>query len=154
MSGVEVAKLLMEKVFCKFGFLGDIVSHRDTRCTSGFYRELCRKLGIHLSMSSAWHPESDGNTEVVNKVVETTIRAHFNHMQTNWGELLCMVEFAINNSKHSFTRFTPFFMKFGRHALTPLARTVLPLQEFGLYMPGVEFCPSKWKMSRSLQFTI
>jgi hypothetical protein len=41
-------------------------------------------------------------------VVETTIRAHVNHMQTNWSELLCMVEFAINNSKHSSTRFTPF----------------------------------------------
>ncbi len=107
-SGIDVAHLLMEKVFCKFGFLGDIVSDRDTRFTSGFYRELCHKLGIHQSMSTAWHPQSDGSTEVVNKVVETTIRAHVNHMQTNWSQLLCMVEFAINNSKHSATRFTPF----------------------------------------------
>ena len=107
-SGVEVAKLLMEKIFCKFGFPGDIVSDRDTRFTSGFYRELCIKLGIHLSMSTAWHPEYDGSTEVVNKMVETTIRAHVNHMQTNWSELLCMVDFAINNSKHSSTRVTPF----------------------------------------------
>ena len=77
-SGIDVAHLLMEKVFCKFGFPGDIVSDRDTRFTSGFYRELCRKLGIHQSMSTAWHPQSDGSTEVVNKVVETTIRAHVN----------------------------------------------------------------------------
>jgi hypothetical protein len=90
------------------GLLGDIVSDRDTRFTSGFYRELCHKLGIHQSMSTAWHPQFDGSTEVVNKVVETTIRAHVNHMQTNWCQLLCMVEFAINNSKHSATRFTPF----------------------------------------------
>jgi transposase InsO family protein len=127
-SGIEVAHLLMEKVFCKFGFPGDIVSDRDTRFTSGFYRELCRKLGIHQSMSTAWHPQSDGSTEVVNKVVETTIRAHVNHMQTNWSHLLCMVEFAINNSKHSATKFTPFFMNFGRHPLTPLAREMLPLK--------------------------
>jgi hypothetical protein len=54
-----------------------------------------------------------------------------------------MVEFAINNSKHSSTRLTPFFMNFGRHALTPLARFLLPLQELGLDMPGVEFCHIK-----------
>jgi hypothetical protein len=130
------------------------VSDRDTRFTSGFYRELCRKLGIHLSMSSAWHPESDGSTEVVTTVVETTIRAHVNHMQTNWGELLCMVEFAINHSKHSSTRFTPSLMNFGRHALTPLARTLFLLQYLGLDMPGAEFCPNKWRMSGSQQFTI
>ncbi len=69
--------------FCKFGFHCDIVSDIDTRFTSGFYRELCHKLGIHQSMSTAWHPQSDGSTEVVNKVVETTIRDHVNHMQTN-----------------------------------------------------------------------
>jgi hypothetical protein len=50
-----------------------------------------------------------------------------------------MVKFAINNYKHSSTRFTPFFMNFGRHALTPLARTLLPLKELGLDMPGVVF---------------
>jgi hypothetical protein len=59
--------------------------------TNAFYRELCTRLGIHQSMSTAWHPESDGSTEVVNKVVEKTIRAHVNNMQTNWSELLCMV---------------------------------------------------------------
>jgi hypothetical protein len=129
----------LEKVFCKFGFPGDVVSDRDTRFTSGFYIELCRKLCIHLSMSPAWHPESDGNPEVINKVEETIIRAHVDHMQTNWSELLCMVEFAINNSKHSSTRFTPFFMNFGRHPLTPLARSILPLKKLGMDMPGVEF---------------
>jgi hypothetical protein len=102
-SGRRVAQLLMEHVFCRYGFPGDIVSDRDTRFTNVFYRELCSRLGINQSMSAACHPESYGNTEVVNKVVETTIRAIVNDMQTNWSELLCMVEFAINNSKHSST---------------------------------------------------
>jgi hypothetical protein len=53
-SGVEVAKLLVEKVFCKFGFAGDLVSDRDSRFTSGFYAECCAKLGIHQSLSSSW----------------------------------------------------------------------------------------------------
>jgi hypothetical protein len=101
-------------------------------------------------MSTAWHPQSDGSTEVVNKVVETTIRAHVNHMQTNWCQLLCMAEFAINNTKHSATRFTPFFMNFGRHPLTPLARTMLPLRDRGMDMPCVEFYHSKWKRSGSM----
>jgi hypothetical protein len=136
--GRRVAQLLMEKVFCRFGFPGDSVPDRDTRFTNGFYRELCSRLGIHQSMSTAWHPKSDGNTMVVNKVVATTIRAHINNMQTNWSELLCMVKFAINNSKHSSTKDTPFFMTFGRHPLTPFARTVLPLKELGLDMPSVE----------------
>jgi hypothetical protein len=94
-------------------------------------------------MSRAWHHESDGHTHVDNKVVETTIRAHVHNMQTNWSELLCMVEFAINNSKHSSTKYTPFFTVYWRHPLTPFARTVLPLKDLGLDMPGVEFLSSQ-----------
>jgi hypothetical protein len=136
---MAVSKLIIEQVFCKFGFAGDIVSDRDTRFTAHWWKELMRQLGIHQSLSSAWHPESDGSTEVINKLVETTVRAHTNYMQSNWGELLCMVEFAINNSKHSATKFTPFFMNFGRHPLSPFARELVPLKENHSDMPGVSF---------------
>jgi hypothetical protein len=70
--------------------------------------ETVYKIGNPLVHVHRWRPESDGGSEVANKMVEATIRAHVNHMHTNWSELLCMVEFAIINSKHSYSRFTPF----------------------------------------------
>jgi hypothetical protein len=60
-------------------------------------------------------------------------------MQTNRSELLCMVEFAINNSEHLATKYTHVFMNYGRHPLTPFGRTILPLRELGIDMPDVEF---------------
>jgi hypothetical protein len=110
-----------------------------------FYAECCANLGIHQSLSSSLHPESDGSTEIVNKLVETTVRAHTNHMQTNWSELLCMIEFAINNSKHSSTKFTPFFMNNGRHPLTLFARELIPLKRDHQDMPGVQFLTAQMK---------
>jgi transposase InsO family protein len=105
----EFARLLFDRVFSKHGVPADLVSDRDTRFTSHYWEQLCERLQIHRSMSTAWHPQSDGSTEIVNKLVEQVCRAHINNRQDNWADRLSMVEFAINNAKHSATRYSPFF---------------------------------------------
>jgi cytochrome c biogenesis factor len=72
-----------------------IVSDRDTRFTSNFWKALWTLLGTKLKMSTAYHPQTDGQTEVTNKTVETMIRAYVNHQLNDWDEYLYHLEIAI-----------------------------------------------------------
>jgi hypothetical protein len=74
-----------------------------------------------MSLSSAWHPQSDGSTERVNRTVEEVLRHYTAPTQDDWDDLLPMVEFAINNAKHSSTKNSPFFLNYGRHPNIPFA---------------------------------
>jgi Integrase zinc binding domain/RNase H-like domain found in reverse transcriptase/Chromo (CHRromatin Organisation MOdifier) domain len=123
------AQLFKEHVIAKHGIPGDIISDRDPRFTGHFWDTVSSILGIHRSLSSAWHPESDGSTERVNRVVEQVLRTHTMVHQDQWDVNLCMVEFAINNSHHSSMRFTPFFLNFGQHPVTPLMLDVIKAEK-------------------------
>jgi hypothetical protein len=89
-----------------------------------FFAKLCQGWGIQQLPSSAYHPQTDGQTERVNRILEDTLRRFTNEEQTNWDALLPMVEFAINNAKHTSTGFTPFCLNYGRHPKTPLSLQV------------------------------
>jgi hypothetical protein len=70
-------------------------------------------------MSTAFHPQTDGQTEVMNKTLEQMIRAYINTRQDNWDELLPYCELAYNNSKSESTGFTPFYLNFGQEVNLP-----------------------------------
>jgi hypothetical protein len=70
-------------------------------------------------MSSAYHPQTDGQTEIVNKQVQEKLRAYVNFEQNDWDLYLVPVEFAINNTIHRVTGFSPFYMDTGRHPRVP-----------------------------------
>ena len=70
-------------------------------------------------MSTANHPQTDGLTERVNRVVEDCLRSFVNHHQSHWDSLLPLCQFAINNSYQSSTGESPFFLNSGQHPLTP-----------------------------------
>jgi hypothetical protein len=78
-------------------------------------REVSRLLGIELAHSTAYHPQTDGQTERVNQEIEQYIRLFVNHHQDDWDELIPMCEFSYNNHVHSSTKHTPFFLDTGRH---------------------------------------
>ena len=64
-------------------------------------------------MSTSYHPQSDGQTERVNQVLEQYLRLYCNYQQDDWCQLLCLAEFTYNNSKHTATKISPFFANFG-----------------------------------------
>ena len=70
-------------------------------------------------MSTAFHPETDGQTERMNRIVEEVLRAYVGHTQTDWAKWLPVVQFAINNSWQESVRNTPFFLNHGRHPRLP-----------------------------------
>ena len=95
-----------------------IVSNRDTRFTSHFWKEVHRVMGTTLAMSLGFHPQTNGRTERANRSIEEMLRAFVGKWQNNWDERLGMVEFAYNNSVHNSFGFTPFYLCYGRHPVS------------------------------------
>lgn len=84
---------------------------------------------MHMSMSTAFHPQSDGSTEIVNKLVEQVLRCHCMDAPHTWNDNLCMVEFAINNSYQESLKHTPFFLTYGMHPVTPVTLEAIKLSK-------------------------
>ena len=80
-----------------------------------FTQELYRLLSIKMSLSTTYHPQSDGQTECLNQELEQYIRLFTNERQDDWDELLPLAEFSYNNHVHSATQHTLFVLDTGRH---------------------------------------
>ncbi|KAF1319813.1 Pol protein, partial [Globisporangium splendens] len=106
-------------VFRYHGLPESIVSDRDPRFTAAFWRELFRLLGTDLALSTADHPETDGQTERVNRVVEDILRSITVDHPRDWSRWLPYAEFAINSSEHASTAVTPFYFNSLRHPRVP-----------------------------------
>ena len=115
----ETARLYIDHAFATYGLSKTIVCDQDPRFTSIFFKEVFNILGVELKVSTANHPQTNGMTERVNRIVEDTLRAFVNHRQNDWDELLSLCDFAIYNSDHSSTGNTPFFLSHGCHPITP-----------------------------------
>jgi len=109
----DLARIFLSQVFAKHGTPTDIVSDWGKHFISHFWRSLCQLLGIKANLSTAYHPETDGQTEWVNQVLEQYLRVYINYQQDNWVNLLPLAEFAYNNTSHSATMVTPFFANKG-----------------------------------------
>ncbi|POM63369.1 Pol protein [Phytophthora palmivora] len=107
---VHLAPLFLDSVFRYHGLPETIVSDPDPRFTGSFWDTLFQLLGTKLTMSTADHPQTDGQTERVNRVLEDTLRSICAEAPRSWSDQLPMVEFALNNAVHASTGFTPFYL--------------------------------------------
>ena len=123
MSAPDVATLFLQHVIRAHGLPEILVSDRDPVFTSHFWRRLLQLLGIRANRSSAFHPQTDGQTERMNSVLEQYLRMYCDYQQTDWASLLPLAEFSYNNSKHSATTLTPFFANYGYHPRMSLLPT-------------------------------
>jgi hypothetical protein len=121
-TAAETARLYWERIGCLHGIPRSIVSDRDPRFVSKFWQEFWKILGSKLRMSSAHHPQTDGQTEAANRVVEQVLRCTIHESQevTHWERYLPMVEFVINSSASPSTGYTPFYLNYGFEPVTPL----------------------------------
>jgi hypothetical protein len=118
-TAADVARLFFDNVFRLHGMPTSIVSDRDVKFTSHFWKELHRLMDVKLAMSTAFHPQTDGQTERANQTLKTILRAFVDQRQTNWDLLLPAAEFAYNNSVNPSTGYTPFFLNSGFHPRVP-----------------------------------
>ena len=113
-TALKVALQYMEHVFKLHGLPEAIVSDRDKVFTSNLWQELFRLAGTELRMSSAYHPQSDGQTERVNQCLEGYLRCFVHSCPTKWKEWLALAEFWYNTSYHTSLNKTPFDVLYGQ----------------------------------------
>ena len=113
LTAPEFAALFHENIELKYGSPRGIVSDRDTRITSKFWAEVCSYSLIKRRLSTAFHPQTDGQTEILNRVLEGYLRAYTSLECMNWARLLPSAEYAYNNSRSSSTKITPFKALYG-----------------------------------------
>jgi hypothetical protein len=124
----DVAELFVNHVVKLHGMPDQVVSDRDPKFTSVFWSTVCEIWGVKKAMSSAYHPQTDGQTERVNRVLEEYLRCYIGPSQTDWDRYLPMAEFAINDSYQVSTGRTPFYMTYGCHPSLP-TRLAEPSQD-------------------------
>jgi hypothetical protein len=110
-----LARLYRDRVWKDFGLPERILSDRGTQFASNFMRDLNRLLGIQANPSTAYHPQTDGQTERINQEIEQYLRLFVNYRQDDWAEWLALAEFSYNDKIQSSTGYSPFFLNYGRH---------------------------------------
>ena len=120
----QLADIFLNHVVRHHGVPESILSDRDPRFTANFWRAFWNQLGTKLVMSTAYHPQTDGQTERANRTLEEQLRSYVNDRQSDWDEHLSALEIAFNNSKHSSTGFTPFFLNTGREVSLPIDHAI------------------------------
>jgi len=109
----QVTKLFFDNIFRLHGIPDSIVSDCGTQFASEFTWALTNLVGIQQKISTAFHPQSNGQTERINAIVEQYLRGYCNYQQDNWLELLTMVEFSYNNTISATLHITPFQAMYG-----------------------------------------
>lgn len=127
-TAMQLSQLFFKEVVRHHGIPESIVSDRDPRFNSIFWRSLWSQLSTTLSMSTAYHPQTDGQTERQNRTLEEMLRAYVGPTQDDWDEWLVAAEIAYNNSIQASTKETPFFLNSGQHPRLALEQAILPSQ--------------------------
>ena len=128
-DATHVADLFFREIVRLHGVPNTIVSDRDAKFLSHFWRTLWAKLGTKLLFSTTCHPQTDGQTEVVNRTLSTLLRAVLKKNIKMWEECLPHVEFAYNRSQHSTTKKSPFEIVYGFVPRAPIDLLPLPTSE-------------------------
>ena len=97
MGPEELAKLYFKQVFPHYGVPKKIISDRDPRLTSQLAKDICTEIGIQQNVSTAYHPQTDGQSERTNQTLETYLRIFCNEQQTDWARWLPLAQFSINS---------------------------------------------------------
>lgn len=146
----HVADLFFKEVVRLHGVPRTIVSDRDVKFLSYFWKTLWGKLGTQLLFSTTCHPQTDGQTEVTNRTLGSLLRALIKKNLKSWEECLPIAEFAYNRTIHSSTSLSPFEIVYGFNPLTPLDLSPLPENEY-VNLDGAKKAEVVKKLHESVQ---
>ena len=128
-TAVQLAHLYLENVYRLKGLSAFIISDRDSRITAEFWQTLFQLLGTHLNMSTAYHPETDGQTERTHRTIEQILRAYVDPRHDDWAVWLPLAEFAYNSSVNASTSMSPFEANYGYQPSTPVSVCTQTVQQ-------------------------
>jgi hypothetical protein len=119
-SASELVPLYLKEVVRLHGVPKSIVSDRDSKFVSKFWKSLHSALGTKLSLSVAFHPQTDGQSERTIQTLEDILRACVLSWKGSWEDHLALAEFAYNNSYQASIKMAPFEALYGRRCISPL----------------------------------
>ncbi|GJZ11010.1 putative reverse transcriptase domain-containing protein, partial [Tanacetum coccineum] len=119
----KLARLYLKEVVTRHGIPVSIICDRDPRFASNFWRSLQSALGTNLDMSTAYHPQTDGQSERTIQTLEDMLRACAIDFGKGWVNHLPLVEFSYNNSYHASIKAAPFEALYGRKCRSPVCWT-------------------------------
>lgn len=125
LTAEKFAHIFRRVIDSEYGTPLYIVSDRDPRFTSAFWKEVCAIVGIKRTMSTAFHPQTNGQVEHVNGTMEEMLRHFVSPMQTDWDEYLDQCQKAYNNSFHPSIGYAPAEMLYGQRLLNPCTAAIV-----------------------------
>jgi transposase InsO family protein len=119
-SAAQYAKLYVERIVSLHGVPLSIISDRGPQFTAHFWRSFQAALGTRLDLSTAFHPQTDGQSERTIQILEDMLRACVLDLGGSWDQYLPLMEFAYNNSYQSSIQMAPFEALYGRRCKSPI----------------------------------
>jgi transposase InsO family protein len=111
--GVKLVELYMFRIMCLHGVPKKIVSDRGSQFTSNFWEKLHESMDTKLNFTSVYHPQTDGQIEITNQILEDILRACALKYEKSWDKSLPYIEFSYNNNYHASIEMAPFEALYG-----------------------------------------
>jgi hypothetical protein len=125
---MDTAHLFTKHVIAQYGIPKAVITDRDVRWKGEFWKEVSKAMGFERNLTTAYHPQADGQTEILNQTLEVALRAYINESRSNWSALLPEFAMSYNTTPHSATRHSPAYLLYGFEP-NRLATFLLPPQE-------------------------
>nr|GAT46648.1 TY3B-TY3B protein [Mycena chlorophos] len=117
-SELETAQLFFKHVVTHYGLPRQVITDRDTRWRNDFWGEICRLMGMRRALTTAYHPQADGQTENLNQTLEIMLRAYVGPSRDDWVSFLDPLALSYNSTIHSSTGFPPAYLLRGYTPIT------------------------------------
>ncbi|KAL2104492.1 hypothetical protein VUR80DRAFT_344 [Thermomyces stellatus] len=112
-DATQLAYVFLRTIVANHHLPEEIITDRGATFASKFWRSLMDQLGVNHKLSTAWHPQTDGQTERINQILETYLRAYLNWEQNNWVQVLPVAQIAYNSTEPESTGVSPFYANYG-----------------------------------------
>ena len=106
---IETAELFFHHIISKFSIPRQVIMDRDTRWKGEFWKEICKKMGMVRSLTTAYHPQANGQTKVLNQSLEISLRAYIGPSKNDWVNYLDVLALSYNTTPHTATGFAPAY---------------------------------------------
>jgi predicted aspartyl protease len=107
--------LIVENIWKHHGTMDKIITDRGPQMSSQYTKDMAKKFGIQVALSTAYRPQTDGQSERTNQEVEQALRTVVSYHQDDWVDWIPIIEFALNNRYHKGLKTTPFYANYGYH---------------------------------------